>query len=167
MTMDGTWKRIAAVAATLCAGPALAGGPDAGCYARSYSPAHLAKTPSQVVERMVMEVRRQGGGDVVAEMWVLLARQGHALKSGHGGQALHQVLTCWTEAAVPVCGVECDGGLFAVTRQDGQGLTLRTDRLMVGDTDGCGGTVDLAEVPGQAVSYRLNRVAQSVCDDAW
>ncbi|MEO1140385.1 MAG: hypothetical protein AAFW87_13115 [Pseudomonadota bacterium] len=102
---------------------------------------------------------------VFATIAATFADQGHAGRDGYGDQTLWQRLECLRDGQDrPFCGVECDGGTFAVTRQDAGGLTLRTEYLMIGDTEGCGGAVDLAEVPGQMVTYRLSRVDAARCE---
>lgn len=149
---------------SLVAGAALAEGPDLGCYARTYSDAHLAQNPAQVVQRMVLRTRWDDHSDTYAEMWVETADQGHVAAAGQGRQLLEQTLTCWSQGNTDFCGVECDGGSFSVVQQDARGLTLQTSYLMVGDVEGCGGAVDLAEAPGQTTRYRLNRVGDTICE---
>ena len=63
------------------------------------------------------------------------------------------------------CSVECDGGSFEITRDDGTVLDLRTRYLMVGETEDCGGAVDLAEENDRWVTYRLMRAADAACAD--
>ena len=155
---------LGAAALVLGVGAATAGGPVPGCYARDYSDAHLAANPDQVVDRIVLRVRADAGAGTVADLWVITARQGHVLKSGQGGRRFTQFLYCRDESRGPVCAVECDGGSFTVTAQGPDGLSFSTDYLLVGEGEGCGGAVDLAERPGRAVTYRLDRVAWSVCD---
>ncbi|MEP2533400.1 hypothetical protein [Shimia sp.] len=154
---------ICAATAALAASPVLGAGPDAGCYQRAYTPQHLAKYPAQIVERITMDVHRDINGDKVASLWVDLASQGHVGRTKFAGQRVSQFLFCYDQQGQSFCGVECDGGGFVVTKQSGTSLTFRTDYLMVGDTDECGGAVDLAEVQGQDVSYRLDRVNASIC----
>jgi len=144
-------------------GPAAAGSPALGCYERDYSAAHLTKHRLQVVDRIVLHITRQEGAGRFANMWVETANQGHVAASGHGGGRFSQFLHCWSDNGVNKCAVECDGGTMQITKQSAKGLTFRTRSLLVGDTDECGGAVDLAEVQGQPVSYRLNRVSDAVC----
>ncbi len=139
-------------------------GPEPGCFNRVYSVQHLKSQPDQVVEAMRLKIYDQGGGRY-ARMIVLFANQGHVRRNGQGGQVMDQFLLCFDNAGgTPGCAVECDGGSFRITRQDKSGLTFQTDYLMVGETNDCGGVIDLAEIPGRAVKYRLNRVAPQVCD---
>lgn len=138
--------------------------PREGCYFSSYEKAHLDAHPAQVVESMRMHVATEDDLRFVA-LEVRFADQGHAGRDGSGGRVLTQVLNCFKSLnGVPFCGVECDGGSFTTVRQDDAGLTLRTGYLMIGDTEGCGGVVDLAEVPWQSVSYRLDRVPATQCE---
>ncbi len=148
----------------LGAGTAVAEGPDVGCYARDYSSAHLAKQPAQVVEQMALRVYEDELGNRLADMEVTFANQGHVANGMFAGQTLNQFLLCFDYQGRAGCAVECDGGAFNVVRQKSDSITIETDLLMVGDTGECGGAVDLAEVPGKAVRYRLNRVGASRCE---
>lgn len=135
-----------------------------GCYLRDYSDAHLAKNPHQIVKWIRMKVHRDSYDDKVVDLDVFLADQGHVAQSGHGGQVLDQTLHCWQSDARTGCGVDCDGGSFRVLRNDDNSLLVETEYLMVGDTESCGGAVDLAEVQGQPVRYLLNRVDPDYCE---
>ena len=138
--------------------------PTFGCYERIYSAEHLAGQPDQVVQEIRLSLsKQQEFGEWVAGMEVLTANQGHAARDGLGGQRLTQFLICWENDGRRGCSVECDGGSFTITRDDGKRLAFRTDYLMVGDTEGCGGAMDIAEKDGQAVSYRLQRVSEARC----
>ena len=139
--------------------------PPEGCYERAYSQAHLVNNPDQVVEQIAVKFG-QKAGDRVAQMSVLTTNQGHVRASGNGNQLLDQFLYCfaprdgsknWT------CSVECDGGSMEIARADAKILLFRTDYLLVGDADQCGGPVDLAEKVNEKVTYKLMRVADSQC----
>ena len=139
--------------------------PPEGCYERVYSQEHLAKNPDQVVAQIVVKFG-QNAGDRIAEMSVLTANQGHVQASGNGGQLLAQYLYCMAPGAGDknwICSVECDGGIMDILQSDAKTLLFRTDYLLVGESDECGGPVDLAEKPYQNVTYKLLRVADSQC----
>ncbi|TCL09930.1 hypothetical protein BXY66_1997 [Shimia isoporae] len=142
----------------------LAEGPDAGCYARDYSAAHLAKHPKQVVDDVVLWIYEDELGNKLADMDVTFAKQGHVAASMFAGQTLNQFLLCFDSRGRAGCAVECDGGAFVVVKDTPEAMTIETEFLLVGDTEECGGAVDMAEVPGKAVRYRLNRVAASQCE---
>ncbi|WP_136443108.1 hypothetical protein [Pacificoceanicola onchidii] len=153
------------LALLFCTGAASAEEIRPGCYERVYSDAHLAGQPAQVVSEIrfyvgewLTEVARRGALEVIA------ANQGHARRDDNAGRVMTQFLFCGSETDETVCQVECDGGSLFVTRQTGDSLTFRTRYLLVGNSEECGGQMDLAEVPGQWVSYRLNRVSTSVCE---
>lgn len=154
-------------ALALMAGPVLAEGPAEGCFTRVYSDAHLAKYPDQVVKSLRLKVAYNADFEGrLALMEVVAANQGHAARDGLGGQTLIQSLICWTDSdGWNGCSVECDGGSFRVAKDTGKTMTIRTDYLMVGDNEeSCGGAIDLAERPGEPVSYRLNLMPDTACD---
>lgn len=160
-------QQVAAVlaAAVLLAAPAAAEEIRPGCYMRVYSDQHLRDHPAQVVKSVRFKVG-QWMTEVAREatMEVVPANQGHARGMPWVGARLQQFLICGTESGAPNCMVECDGGSMQVTRQDSKGMVFRTRYMMVGTTGECGGAMDMAEIPGQWVSYRLYRVADGDCD---
>ena len=111
-----------------------------------------------------MIVENDGQDFLVARMMAATANQGHARRSGLGNKIFTQWLFCYEEGGRAACSVECDGGRFIVTRQTPDSLTFQTDYLMVGDSEECGGAIDLAEVPRTPVKYRLDLVSDSTCD---
>lgn len=160
---------LAAAVLSAATGAAQAeGGPSHGCYARTYSATHLRANPAQVVERMLLRVRPEapsGPAETVADMSVWAANQGHARSDGVGGERFDGFLFCWQQGKGKGCGIECDGGTLDIEIDDGRTLQFRTDYLMLGSAHDCGGILDLAERPGEIVSYRLERVADAVCTD--
>ncbi len=155
---------ISFVLLLLLPGLALADGPAPGCYVRNYDAAHLASHTEQVVSAMRLRIGEPGAnGEAPAQLRVVLADQGRARTEGHGGQSLTQALVCKDWGEGPACGVECDGGLVSVL-EDADGVTLTTDRLLVGDTEECGGSFDIVEREGEPVSYRLLRADPSACE---
>ncbi|WP_294220947.1 hypothetical protein [uncultured Shimia sp.] len=158
--------RSLALSGVMLAGPVLAEGPDAGCYVRDYSDAHLAGQPAQVVDWMQLWIYQDDNQNKLANMLVGFSNQGHVAGTEHAGQVLDQFLLCFDYDGRKGCAVECDGGNFYVARDTGEAMTIETDNLWVGETDSCGGAVDLAEVPGKPVKYKLNRVAAHQCEAA-
>jgi hypothetical protein len=150
----------AALIAAATGAPAVAG---PVCFARDYDAGHLARNPAQVVRNMRIllpdDPRRDG-----LRLSVTLADQGHVVADGMAGRSLGQGLFCLDGPGPLTCGVECDGGLLVVTRRDAGILEFRTDRLTVGDAEDCGGSVDLAERPGQPVTYRLFAAPMAACE---
>ena len=147
------------------AGQAFAQAPiTQGCFLRDYSDAHLASHPKQVVDWIRVKIHKDQYDQTVADVDAYIANQGHALASGLGGQVLAGALHCWQSGGDIGCSVDCDGGTFYVIKDDGQTLTLRTEGVMIGDTESCGGALSLAEEVGKPTTYRLNRVADDVCE---
>lgn len=143
---------------------ALAEAPEEGCYARRYTPEHLAAQPEQVVARMSLWIGGAAGpGETAAELVVLLADQGRARAEGLGGTELIQAMACQDRPEGFVCGVECDGGVMQVTMDEDGSLRLSTDRLLAGGDD-CGGGFDLVERIGERVTYRLDPDLPEACN---
>ncbi|UXX82892.1 hypothetical protein [Roseovarius pelagicus] len=142
-------------------------GPTPGCYAREYSKAHLDKYPDQVARAVWLWIQDQDfTGTPERHAWLLVdfANQGHVKRDGHGAQRLDQGLVCFeTGEGHKGCAVDCDGGSFVVTRETDSALTIATEGLWVGDTEECGGAINIAEFPGTQVKYRLNRVDEVQC----
>ncbi len=162
-------KQFLALAILLLPASGWAGGYDwpQGCYAREYSDTHLVSQPNQVVAAIWLNFYHQQGNDFAA-LSVVTSEQGHAAKSGLGNQFFDQFLICSDPGRSgsdrAVCAVECDGGSFWIKAFDGKVLDIRTQYLMAGDTEGCGGAINLAEKPGQPVTYRLYRVDDAQCE---
>jgi len=151
-------------ALAVLAAPAVAA--PAGCWSRQYDAGHLKQNPAQVVEASWLNFIWQGS-TLTANLSVYTANQGHVRGTNNAEQVLDQVLLCWQDEGRKnawSCSVECDGGMMEITRMDGKVLEFRTNYLMVGDTDRCGGAVDLAEHPGQSVTYRLYRAPDGECE---
>ncbi len=157
--------------------------PTPGCYHRAYDAAHLAAHPDQVVETIWLNAFVADGsegmneipGEVLAGLSVVLADQGHVARTpapddgfpdGFGGETMDQVFFCRDDGLT--CRAFCGEGPgpegFNVIADDGKTLTIRTDALMVGMGQACGGFTDIAEVPGQPVTFVLDRVDDAVCE---
>lgn len=140
-----------------------------GCFAHDFSDEELEAAPDQVARAMHLEISRDPVmGDTLAELTVTLADRGAAARDGLGGEVLGQSLVCWEEMGesrtVWRCGVECDGGTFEVTRDDGDALDFVTSGLLLsGPDEGCGGVSNLAGEPGEPVTYSLHRAAPEIC----
>ena len=157
---------IAVCFAVLMASSAQADELELGCYQRIYSDAHLAKHPAQIVQAIQLKVYNSQYNTVWGDLRVRFADQGRVRGTRSAGALLKQSLICFTDGGPGTCQVECDGGRFDVVKQTSSSMTFETRGLMVGslEDEGCGGSEDLAEFIGQPVRYRLNRVADAVCD---
>jgi len=153
------------VIAMAWAGAAVAQALPTGCFTREYDAAHLAAQPAQVVSAMWLRIEPVEEVHAFFEMTVRMADQGHAAKAGLGGQILGEGGMCHDAGR---CRVDCDGGGFAVTRQQGDSIDISTGWMRVARY-GCGSDEadawsDLAEVPGQSTTYRLYRAPDAACD---
>jgi hypothetical protein len=153
---------------TICTSLALAASPPAadtlplGCFARHYTPAHLASQPEQVVEAIWLDLQRDDLGIVRFTISSLMAGQGHAGREGLGGTRLHETGACRDGLT---CHVECDGGGFEVTRLDGDSIDITTSYMRLA-SEGCSGEgvfSDLSEGPRWQTTYRLTRADPSAC----
>jgi len=145
--------------------PALAAGPRPGCYDRSYTPEHLRKAPDQFVARIRLWLEPTSpAGDMQGRITIWTANQGHARRDGQADQRFDSSLICWVDGGDTLCGIECDGGYGRVTTS-GDTLDLVTRRMWIGETEDCGGAIDLAERPETPVTYRMTRVADAACND--
>jgi hypothetical protein len=79
------------------------------------------------------------------------------------GRQIAQGMFCVSDSDLLTCGIECDGGLAEFRPRADGALDLVTNYLLLGDPSECGGIVDLAEVPGQAVTYRLFPADPAAC----
>jgi hypothetical protein len=149
----------------LIAGPAVAQDLPKGCFARDYSASHLRDNPQQNVASIRLNFRRgtaESGGAPTMDVLVRLADQGRARAEGFGGAVLTQVGYCFADGGEWTCGVECDGGIMEIGRVQGDTLDVKTNFFLIGDTDECGGSFDLAENSG-TTTYRLQKAAASAC----
>ena len=135
-----------------------------GCFARDYDATHLAAHPDQVVAalRLLFEPPDRFG-----DTWVLvaatLADQGRAAERGLGGQTLDQFARCDHYNSGPGCAIDCDGGSFELTAMSAGRIEISLIGFPVGPSDSCGGAFNLAEVWGQATTYRLDAAVPATC----
>ena len=135
-----------------------------GCFSRTYSDSHLAKNPEQIVRSMALEIYKDPTyGDIVASMGVEFADQGRIKNTASAGQFMDQYLVCWEQDGTFGCSVECDGGVFSVSRRAADSITIATEGLVVGEVDGCGGAESIAEVFGKVVKYKLYKAEPAAC----
>jgi hypothetical protein len=135
-----------------------------GCYERIYSSGHLATHPDQHVAAIRMKVGEWATNvSRATQLEAVVANQGRARGSRYAGRTLSQFLFCGTEGRWDTCVAGCDVGSLQVIKQTNTSMTFRTRYLLVGEVADCGGEIDLAEIPGQWVSYKLNRAPDSAC----
>ncbi|SLN27852.1 hypothetical protein [Roseisalinus antarcticus] len=154
-----------AVLALAAGGAAQAQDRPEGCYARAYSAEHLAAHPDQVVAGITVGFYfDEPHDDFYTEVIAQMANQGHAAKDGFGGRELSQIATCFQDNDGWYCSVDCDGGVIHIDGFDDESLQVHTSGFTIGPADGCGGTTTLAEIPGEATTYRLFRAAPEICE---
>ncbi|MEC7763953.1 MAG: hypothetical protein VX874_18765 [Pseudomonadota bacterium] len=134
-----------------------------GCYHRTYSEDHIASHPKQVVSALSVAFGIDEYDQYGASVWVNTTNGGHVKDTDLALRTFEQGLLCYDEGGRVMCAVECDGGFFEVTRDTGDSIDLTLTYLWVGDTEGCGGAVDIAEVSGEPVVYRLYKSQPEAC----
>lgn len=153
------------ISAGLLAGPAWADLPVNGCYAADYDAAHLAAHPGQGVAALRLwfhdEIPGQTAHRAVA-VQAIMANQGQGARDFVAGLTLTQYAYC--DASDGRCGVECDGGEFAVSTTAG-GISIATSYFVLGNPDVCGGVSDLSE--GAETHYTLAAAPVETCHPLW
>ena len=152
--------RLALVAA-LTAAPAIA--EPMGCYHRTYSDAHIAAHPEQVVSAISVAFGIDEYDQYSASVAVSTSNGGHVKDTELALRTFEQGLLCWNDGGEVTCSVDCDAGFFEVTRDTGDSIDLTLTYLWVGETEECGGAVDIAEVSGEPVVYRLYKSPPEAC----
>lgn len=133
-----------------------------GCFIREYDAGHLAAHPEQVVSSMWLDIQIiPGTGEKGAWLGVSTRNAGHLRGHPRAGWFFEQTLECQSGAAL-TCYAPCDGGSFRVTRDTGDSIDIRVDRLFVGDPGECG-IVNIAERNDAPTTYRLYRGEPADC----
>ncbi|MGL4288524.1 MAG: hypothetical protein ACRCVA_19405 [Phreatobacter sp.] len=128
------------------------------CYARSYQAGHLAEHPQQRVTAMTLSLKR--GRASPAEFQIFVTVRGDRDLWSAGGE-------CLAGGSI-VCSVECDGGGFSVARD----ATPQAVLLNLGQPhgrismNGCDGGERELEAGADDRRFRLDRVANAVCEAA-
>ncbi|MBV7378294.1 hypothetical protein [Maritimibacter dapengensis] len=135
-----------------------------GCYTRHYSENHLAEHPEQLVANIWVEFSTDTeNGGYYAGLGVTTVEGGHVAGTDLADGSFEQGLVCYGDRNPVLCAVDCDGGSFEVVRDTFESIDIRTVYLMVGDTEGCGGAVDISEGPGKPTTYRLFKSPPEGC----
>ena len=138
-----------------------------GCYHRSYSAAHLAGQPQQVVAEITLRIGPSvlNDGEIDADLRILTTDMSRTRAEGVANTTLTQWLMCFDDENDLVgCAVECDGGYMEFLMFDDSELLFSTNYLTVGDREGCGGAIDISEGPGDLTRYLLKRADPARCE---
>lgn len=143
---------IAALLAVTMAGEAVAG----GCYARTYSDAHLRKNPNQTVREIAIQFRDEADG--IAEVKVVFR---------DSDRAYRETLYCWDPDrpeygdAYLGCSVECDGGYFLARPRDARSILIETrGGFLV--SGGCGDEGAMRRVEDRGAAKTIFRLDEAV-----
>ena len=135
-----------------------------GCFHREYSEKHMAGHPAQFVKELTLKIYQATGyEDIWADLLAQTAKRGRVADHPQAGKALDQALNCWSKRGKHQCAVDCDGGSFEIVRGKSNSITIETSYLTIGPAEECGGAINMVEVLGEPVRYRLNRVDPEVC----
>lgn len=128
------------------------------CYARSYQAGHLAEHPQQRVTAMTLSLKR--GRASPAEFQVFVTVRGDRDLWSAAGE-------CAAGGAI-VCSVECDGGGFSIAGNATPQTVLLNLEQPHGriSMNGCDGGERELEAGADDRRFRLDRVANAVCDAA-
>ncbi|MBT0958801.1 hypothetical protein IV417_15535 [Alphaproteobacteria bacterium KMM 3653] len=156
------------------------------CFARDYSAAHLEANAMQTVAALSIRFTPADGGGFDGMAWVsaVMADTPETVRQGVAGQRIDQITLCepldrawnggprdaWIKAGVMTCFAECDAGMFQITRSAPDSITIKTNGLVLGEDDGCGGTSMLADVGDSptgyvTTSYRLDAAPLAACPE--
>lgn len=121
------------------------------CYARDYTPEHLASHPDQRVARMLLwsVVYPE---DVLADQPAGEFPFGIAVQLRSAAKWFWNTGMCRPEGDALSCYIECDGGGFAVERDGAASVLLRNREGFA--VESCGGGEDTAE-PEELDGFRL------------
>lgn len=134
--------------------------PMPGCYMRIYDEAHLAAQPQQWVEGISMWIQPDQINDFMRAASMSVLKRDAAPTD----QILMMAVTCRDgDGGLTICTSWCGNDAIEITSSDAQGLTFRTGRFIVSPGAECSGGRDLAETPGQATAYRLDKVEDGLC----
>ncbi len=149
----------------LLSGPALAGGPDMGCYARSYYSDHLRAHPDQVVRFISMDFF-DVDGQLHAQMEVISANQGHVRGTALADAQFTQDLVCNWVGKQMLCDVPGGAeGSLVLLRANGDEILFATRDLFVEARSlGWPEGMNLAERKGQETRYLLYRAPAVKCE---
>jgi len=146
---------VAVLFAALLAASAAAAQVPEGCFARDYSPEHLAANPGQVVAKMRLSVY-----DGVADIAVILSDRPDLRAAGLAGGAEFAALDCQEFGCVSICG----DGYFRLDGQDASSITIEVwDLMTMGQGATCEARINLSERPGAPTRYRLDYLGPEPC----
>ena len=149
-------------------GPALADEAfPMGCYARDYSPAHLAAHPGQGVAALAINFSEDGDwpGESYFFVRARMSDQGQAARDGVQGMTLFEGGTC--RHANGDCFVDWDGGGFTLISRDGDTILIGTRGMRL-TLDGCDSDAisGLNETYDGETRYRLTAAPPEACSES-
>ncbi len=142
------------------------------CYERAYEDHELAQVPSQIVDRIQLQIGDLPDYDgVYGTLHVRFADRGRLEGRDVAGATVVQLLTCWERASGQMyCEGQCDGsgGLHVMGPLGNESVLLVTEGLWAEDPeyDGpdCNPLETIVPILGEPAAYRLDRRPVSLCE---
>lgn len=170
-------RNIICISAILAVAPAFADDMPLGCYARTYDAAHLAAQPDQTVAALSIDFDLSDNPSYPrsAEVRARMADTARTRAEGSVGLVLENAGSCrrydavqpWqsddTQAGLPVCSADCDGGYFEILSATPDEMLIRGGMALLG-AEGCGPASHLGDdnATGRTV-YKLYAVSPEAC----
>ena len=151
----GTFALLLALTTT----QSLASDQPFGCYVTNYDSAHLAKHKGQTITSMSLKL--YSGKEVEGFTAYMFADISVKLR-GDKTNIWSEVADCSGKPGAWKCGIECDGGGFAL-KEDGTNIVLTNSSYFRVTKDGCGETSHHIEAkPGNRM-FKLSKSKLSNC----
>lgn len=145
--------------------------PVLGCYERIYDEGDLARNPTQIIEKMRLEIYQKPDFDgVLGFMQVRFADHGRLKGSENAGAVASISLSCFTSGDGQMrCGPsDCDSaGSLIVTAADREELHFYTSGMHLDDPEAewwCTHVENILPILGEPAAFRLYRVPDLICE---
>ena len=136
------------------------------CYARQYSPQHLAKNPEQTVSFIRLD-HSPNAYDLKFEPETGMVIFDLTIRFKDAAKNYEALGECHPKDGILKCGIECDGGQFSIKSKDADSILLYNGgRMVFSDCDA--GDVNYRELTDQTDDkiFLLHRLPDDQCSSA-